>query len=459
MVLQPPETGFASVGNGRVAYQVLGDGPRDLVHTLGLWSQVDVIFEDPSALRYLRRLASFSRVILFDARGTGLSDPRPADGRSIAEHWGEDLLAVLDAVGSRAPTLLGMTDAGPLLLCFLARHPERCSKLILLNTTASFMTAPDYPIGFSPEQLERFLAFFRMVWGQTGWQDFFLPSLSSNEPLRRWVTKWCRIQAPPATAVANVREVIGTDGRPALPGLRVPTLVMTRSGYQMLPLPHGRYLAEHIPGARFVELAGADGLPIWETADEILDRIEEFVTGTRRGGAAERLLTTILFTDIVDSTVRAAALGDRAWRQLLDRHDRAVRELVDVHRGRLVETCGVGTLATFDSPDQAVDCALALHRALCELELGIRTGLHVGSVELRDDGRVSGLAVHIGARVAAAARKGEVLASRTLRDVLIGSRYGFAERGSHELKGVPGTWSLYAVSAPAAAGSSGGAYD
>lgn len=446
----PPETRFASVGGDRVAYQVIGDGPRDLVHTIGLWSQVDVIFDDLSTQRYLRRLAATHRVILFDARGTGLSDARPADGRSIAEHWGEDLLAVLDAAGASAPSMLGIVDAGPLMLRFLELHPDRCSRLVLFNTSACFAAAPDYPIGFTPQQLQRFHVFLHATWGQDKWVEWFVPSVAANEPLRRWVARWCRAQASPGTAVANVREIVQMDGRSGLGALAIPVLVMARRDYRMIPPAHGRYIAEHVPGARFVLLPGADGLPIFETTDAILDQVEEFLTGSRQS-EPERVLATVLFTDIADSTVRAAELGDAAWRQLLDRHDRTLREQIALHRGRLVESTGDGALATFDRPDHAIECALSLHRALGVLGVAIRAGLHTGSVELREAGRVGGMAVHIGARVATVARPGEVLVSRTLRDVLLGSHYAFRERGVHELKGVPDRWTLYAVDPPALA--------
>jgi class 3 adenylate cyclase len=438
-----PETRFASVGDDRVAYHVFGKGPLELVHTIGLWSQVDMMFDDPSTARYFGRLASFCRVICFDARGSGLSDPRPDDGRSVAAHWGEDLLAVLDAIGAAAPAMMGMTDAGPLLLHFIAQHPERCSRLALFNTTSRFAAAPDYPIGFTPEQLERFASFVRGSWGQHKFIDWWCPSVVGNEPLRRFVAKWSRVQASPGSALANVRDVIPEDARGALAELRIPVLVMVRRDFQLLPIAHSRYIAERVPGARLVELPGADGLPMWENGDEILDLVEEFVTGSR--SAPERALATMLFTDVVDSTRRAAEIGDAAWRQLLERHDRAVRDQVALHRGRLVEYAGDGTLATFDQPERAIACALSLSRALAPLDVRVRAGLHTGTVELRDDGRIGGVAVHIAARVMAEARDGEVLVSRTVRDVLLGSRYEFAARGDHQLKGVPDRWSLYAV--------------
>jgi class 3 adenylate cyclase len=438
------ETHFAAVGEDRVAYQTLGNGPPDLVHTIGLWSEVDVMLEDPSTLRYFSRLASFCRVICFDARGSGLSDPRPDDGRTVAEHWGEDLLAVLDAIGAPAPAMMGSADAGPLLLRFVAKHPSRCSQLILFNTTSRFAFAPDYPIGFTPEQLERFAGFLRGTWGQQKFVDWWCPSVVNDEPLRRFIAKWSRVQASPGAALANIRDVIPEDAREALDGLRIPVLVMARRGSRLLPIAHSRYIADRVPGARFVELPGADGLPIWESSDEILDAVEEFVTGGRHR-EPQRALATVLFTDIADSTRRAAELGDAAWRQLLDRHDRIVRDQIDLHRGEWVESAGDGTLATFDHPDRAIACALALQRALANLGLALRVGLHLGTVELREGGRVGGMAVHIGARVMALANSGELLVSRTVRDVLLGSRYEFDERGEHELKGVPDRWRLYAI--------------
>ena len=448
---QTAQTRFATIGGDRVAYQVLGDGPHDLVHTIGLWSAVDVILEEVSTQRYLKRLASFARVIWFDGRGSGRSDPRPDDGRSLAEHWIEDLGAVLDAVGAPAPVLMGMADAGPLLLRFVAEHPTRCSKLILFNTTARFGVAPDYPIGFTPEALERFEKFFRAAWGSERWSDYWCPSQTASPTVRSFVAKWTRAQASPATALANMREVNVLDARSTLPGIAVPTLVMGRREHRMLPTAHSRYVAERIPGARYVELPGADGLPIWETADEIAELVEEFVTGSR-GGEPERALATMLFTDVVDSTRRAAEIGDAAWRQLLERHDRAVRDQVALHRGTLVEYAGDGTLATFDQPERAIACALALHRALGDLGVRVRTGLHTGTVELRDEGRIGGVAVHIAARVMSEAKGGEVIVSRTVRDVLLGSRYEFDERGTYDLKGVPDRWPLYTLRATSPSG-------
>jgi len=442
-----PQTRYASVGNDRVAYQVFGKGKRDLVHVTGLWSHVDVAWDEPSVARFLRRLGSFSRLIRFDRRGSGLSDPRPEDGRSEAEHWQEDLLAVLDTVKSEAPYLLCQLDGGPLALLFVDAHPKRCSGLILVNTTARYLEAPDYPQGHRPKDAEKFVEFVRKNWGNERFCEILVPSQAQNEPIRRWISKWCRAVASPRTVAANLEALADLDARRVLPDIGIPTLVMTGSDHAVFPVSHGRYLAEKIPGASFVQFPGADSFLMWEEADATLDRIKEFVTGERGSAESERTIATVMFTDIVKSTERAAKLGDAAWRELLDRHDRIVREQLSSFGGRLVDSAGDGTLAVFDSPRRAIDCALALISELQTLKIEIRAGLHIGELELREDGRVGGMAVHIGARVMGWAKGGELVASRTLRDILIGSRYQFRERGIHELKGVPSKWPLYAVRA------------
>ena len=440
-----PETRYASVGNDRVAYQVLGKGKRDLVHVTGLWSHVDVAWEEPSVARFLRRLGSFSRLIRFDRRGSGLSDPRPKDGRAGVEHWHEDLLAVLDTVKAKAPYLLCHLDGGPLALLFVHSHPERCSGLILVNTTARYLEAPDYPQGHPRKQAEKFVEFVRENWGNRRFCEILVPSQAKNEPIRRWISKWCRSAASPRTVAANLEAIAELDARHVLPDVTIPAIVMTGVNHSVFPVSHGRYLADNIPGACFVELPGADSFVMWEAPDETLDRIKEFVTGERGATQPERTVATVMFTDIVKSTKRAAELGDAAWRELLDRHDRIVREQLSAFRGRLVDSAGDGTLAVFDIPRSAIDCAHALIAALKTLKIRIRVGLHIGELELREDGRVGGIAVHIGARVLGQAKADELLVSRTVRDVLIGSRYQFRERGMHELRGVPSKWPLYAV--------------
>ncbi|MDE0853475.1 MAG: adenylate/guanylate cyclase domain-containing protein [Nevskia sp.] len=448
--MNQPETKFTRVGNDRVAYQVFGHGPRDMVFSSGLWSHLDLQLEEPSYARINRRIASFCRLIRFDRRDSGVSDPRPDDGGSIDQHWAQDLLAVLEATGSQAPVLAGTVDAGPLILKFLEKHPQRCSGLILGATTASLLQAGDYPQGHSPKAAQRLLELVAEKWGSEEFAALWVPSQAQNPAVMRWFAKLQRAMASPRKVVENLRESQGIDARQVLPGVRVPALVLGRRDARLFTAAQSRYIAEHIPGARYAELPGGDGDFAWDGADEYLGLLEEFVTGQRRGSQPERMLATVLFTDMVDSTRLAAKIGDAAWRQLLDRHDQAVRGQVERYGGRLVDSAGDGALSIFASPGNAIDCAHALHAELkaLKLKIKIRAGLHIGELELREDGRVGGTAVHIGARVLGLARGGDVLVSRTVRDVLIGSRYRFKERGIHELKGVPSKWPLYLVEAP-----------
>lgn len=441
------ETRFVKVGGDRVAYQVFGEGPRDLVFSSGLWSHVDLQMEEPSFARFNRRIASFCRVIRFDRRGSGVSDPRPSDGRSIDQHWGEDLLAVLEATGARAPVLAGVVDAGPLILKFVERHPDRCSGLLLACTTARLAEDADYPQGHGPKMAKQLLELISEKWGSEEFAALWVPSQANNPAVLRWYAKFQRAMASPREVVENLAESQRIDARGALAGVRVPTLVLGRRDARVFTAAQSRYLAEHIPGARYIELPGGDGDLSWDGADQVLGLVEEFVTGRRGGGQPERMLATVLFTDIVDSTKLAAKIGDAAWRQLLDRHDHIVHGQIQRHGGRLVDSAGDGALSIFTTPGAAIDCAHAMHEELKELKpkIRIRAGLHIGELELREDGRVGGTAVHIGARVLGMAHGGDVLVSRTVRDVLIGSPYRFKERGIHELKGVPSKWPLYVV--------------
>lgn len=450
-----PETQFAALGDDRVAYQLLGPtsasdarAPRDLVFTTGVWSHLDIFAEEPAVERLLGRMAGFCRVIRFDRRGCGLSDARPLDGGTMVDHWIEDLLAVLDAASSAKPILLGSIDAGPLLLEFVHRHPDRVSGLIFVFTSACFLQRPDYPQGHPPEVGEAMVQMVAQGWGRTEFAAAWDPSQADNPAALRWYAKLQRAMASPRAVIENLQISAVLDARHLLPTITVPTLVFGRAGQQLFPARQSRYIADHIDGARYLEVPGADADMIWEGVDEILAKIEEFVTGRRPDHAPERALATLLFTDIVDSTQWLAKLGDAVWRERLDAHDRLVRETIDRHHGRLVDEAGDGTLAMFASPRHAIDCALDLHPALETLKLEIRTGLHIGEVELREEGRIGGMAVHIGARVLGHAEAGEVLVSRTVRDVLIGARYDFTERGVHTLKGVPSKWPLYAVEPP-----------
>ena len=447
--MNQPETKFTKVGNDRVAHQVIGEGSRDVVFTSGLWSHLDLQMEEPTFARFNRRIAAFCRLIRFDRRGSGVSDPRPADGGSIDEHWGQDLLAVLDATGAQAPVLAGVVDAGPLILKFVERHPRRCSGLVMACTTARLLQAEGYPQGHSPEASAQLLQMMTEKWGSEEFAALWVPSQAHNATLMRWYAKFQRAMASPREVVDNLRESQLIDARPVLPTVRVPTLVLGRREAKVFTAAQSRYIAEHIPGAKYVELPGADGDLAWDGGEQSLGLLEEFITGQRHGRQPERMLATVLFTDMVASTRLAAKIGDAAWRELLDRHDQVVRGQIERYGGRLVDSAGDGALAIFNTPGNAIDCAHALHVELKELKLKIkiRAGLHIGELELREDGRVGGTAVHIGARVLGLAHGGDVLVSRTVRDVLIGSRYKFRERGIHELKGVPSKWPLYSVEA------------
>ncbi len=443
------ETKFTRVGGDRVAYQVFGSGPRDVVFTSGLWSHLDLQMEEPTFARFNRRIAAFCRLIRFDRRGSGVSDPRPADGGSIETHWSQDLLAVLDATGAQAPVLIGVVDGGPLLLKFVEQYPQRCSGLVLACTTSRLLQAEGYPEGHSPDAAQPLLQLMAEKWGTEEFAALWVPSQAQNPAVLRWYAKFQRAMASPREAVDNLRENQLIDARGALPKVRVPTLVLGRRDARLFTAAQSRYIAEHISGAHYIELPGGDGDLAWDGSEQVLGPLEEFVTGRRRGSQPERMLATVLFTDMVDSTRLAAKIGDAAWRQLLDRHDVALRKQVERYGGRLVDSAGDGALSIFSSPGNAIDCAHALHAELRELKLKIRirAGLHIGELELREDGRVGGTAVHIGARVLGLARADDVLVSRTVRDVLIGSRYRFKERGVHELKGVPSKWPLYEVQA------------
>jgi class 3 adenylate cyclase len=439
-----PETKYAQLGGDRIAYQVLGQGPPDLVVAPGSFSHVDIGWEDPGVVLFCRTLASFSRLILFDRRGTGASDPLAPDSLPPWESYAEELAVILDEVDSQRAAILAAADAGPMALFFAGTRPERTSALILVHTMAKFVASDDYPIGMPTEVAEAAVAQFEELWGTEAMAAMLVPSRAGDERFRRWLAKLVRTGASPRAAQAFLRAGLEVDVRPVLPLIQAPTLVLHRRDYQFLSIDHGRYLAEHIPGAKLVELPGADGTLIWETPELALDLIEEFLTGVRRPAGASRVLATVLFTDIVGSTERASRLGDRRWRELLDVHDELARRLVEEFNGRLVQMTGDGVLATFDGPGRAIRCAAELRDELRSIGLQIRAGLHTGEVEQRDDD-VGGIAVHIAARIMAAAGPGEILTSRTVRDLVVGSDIALDDRGPQPLKGIEGTWQLFTI--------------
>jgi class 3 adenylate cyclase len=445
------ETSYARLGRDRIAYQTLGEGPLVLVNAPGSFSHADVVFEDPAAMLYYRRLASFATVIHFDRRGTGGSDPTPpADARPPWERYAEELTAVLDAAGVERTAILAMFDVGPMAIGFAATNPHRVAALVLANTSARHLAADDYPIGIPPAVAEALRAAMEEFWGTEELVGLLVPSRADDQRFCRWYAKLQRAIASPQTVQAFLHASYSVDARPLLPRVKAPTLVLHRRQFQLVPIEHGRYLAEHIAGARLVELPGADGPLVWETPELALDVIQEFLTGARRAAAPDRLLATVLFTDIVGSTQQAERLGDRRWRELLELHDQAARRWVEAFGGRLVKTTGDGILATFDSPARAIRCAAALAEDLGGLGIQLRAGLHTGEIELRngDGGDVGGIAVHLAARVMAAAGPGEILVSRTVHDLVSGSGIRLQDRGTHRLKGVQGQWQLLAVTAP-----------
>ena len=439
-----PETRYARLGEDRLAYQVFGQGPPDLVLTIGSLGSIDLAWEEPGSVLFLRRLASFSRLILFDRLGVGNSDPRPLDPLSPWESFAEELVAILDEVGSERTAIMGHLDAGPMALFFAATRPERTGALVLVNTTAKWVAADDYPVGVPPEAAEALLDQTDQLWGTEAIAAMVMPSRAGDERFGRWHARVQRTIASPRTAHAFNRALADIDARPMLALVQAPTLILHRHDYHIIPLEQARYLADHIHGAKLVELPGADALLVWETPELALGYVEEFLTGSRRTAEPTRVLATVLFTDIVGSTERVGRLGDRRWRDLLDTHDEVARRLVEGMGGRLIKTTGDGILATFDGPGRGIRCATRLQDELAIIGLQLRAGLHVGEVELRD-GDVGGMAVHIAARVMTVARPGEILVSRTVRDLVVGSDLVLEDRGTHTLSGVEGRWQLFAV--------------
>jgi class 3 adenylate cyclase len=437
---------YAPSTDGYIAYEVIGSGPLDLLMVSGNLIPIEAQLEEPSFARYLRGLASFSRLIRFDRRGTGLSDPLTSSGGTTLEQWMADASAVLSAVGAERVALVGDTLAGSLVsLLFAATYPDRTTALVVLNGSARLGPAPDYLWGYNEDVRNEFLRHMdeEYLEGRPT-LDLLAPSVAGDEWFVEWWVRSRRRGASPTVARRLYKQSFDSDVRHVVPTIRVPTLVVHRSETILIPVQQGRWIADHIPGARFVELPGSDVLPYVGDCDALVQEVEEFLTGVRHAPGTDRVLATVLFTDIVDSTRRSSELGDRRWGELLDAHDAAVRAELVRFRGHEVKSTGDGFLATFDGPARAIQCALAIRDAGAELGLVIRAGLHTGEVEMRGDD-VGGIAVNIGQRVTTAAGPGEVLVSRTVTDLVAGSDITFVDRGEVELKGVPGEWRLFAV--------------
>jgi pimeloyl-ACP methyl ester carboxylesterase len=441
----PGKTRYATNGNVSVAYQVIGDGPRDLLLTTGWVVSMESIWEDPLYAEFVERLATFSRVILWDKRGTGMSDRVSADALPTLEDRMEDLNAVLEAAGARNPALVGLSEGALLCALFAATYPGRLSALVFYGGWASSLPKGDSPGIMGPEESREFIKRVREIWGDSAdLLSLWAPSVADDARVRAWWDRALTTGASPSAALAWLQMSGAMDIRAALPAISAPTLVVHRSDDRIIPVENGRYVAERIPNAKYVELEGQDHLWWFGDHEVLLDEIEEFLTGSREGGDARRALMTILFTDVVDSTKRLSELGDRRWRELSAAHHRDVRTQLERFRGREVNAMGDGYLATFDGPARAIRSADAILERSRELGLSVRAGLHTGECELVGD-EISGIAVNIGARVGALAEGGEVLVSSTVRDLVIGSGIEFADRGTHALKGVSGEWRVFAV--------------
>jgi class 3 adenylate cyclase len=444
-MVEMPKTRYARAGDAHVAYQVFGTGETDLVWMPHWATHVEIMWEQPLLADFLDGLASFARVILFDKRGVGLSDPVALAPQPTVESWVEDLSAVLDTIGVQRAAVAASDAAAYIAILFAATHPDRTTALVLVNAAARLARASDYPIGLPGHVAEQVVAAYEENWG-TGavTRGIMDPSLADSESWRIWHNRYQRATASPGTIVPMLRIILDTDVRAVLPAIRVPTLVLHRAENAYIRADHGRYLADHIPGARYVELPGRDQSPEVGDADSILAEMQSFLTGDWPMTGSQRVLTTVMFIDIVGSTVTAAHLGDRHWKGLLDAYDRFVLRQLDRFRGRHVKSTGDGTLATLDGPRRAIACAVAIRDGVRAIGLEIRAGLHAGEVDLRGED-LAGIAVHLAERVCSSAGPGQVLVTRTLVDLVAGSGITFDDQGEYELKGVPATWQLFAV--------------
>jgi class 3 adenylate cyclase len=437
-----PETRYVKSDDVYVAYQVVGDGPFDLLFVPGFVSNVEAAWRDPDQSAFFRRLASFCRLILFDKRGTGMSDRGTHD--FTLEQRMHDVQAILDAVGSKQAALFGVSEGGPMSLLYAASYPQRTSALAIYGSYAKRSVAPDYPFGWDDQEWTRVLEDIKKNWGSR--QSFSVSARTerpSEDPLSAdRLAAYFRASASPGAAAAIMRMNRDIDVRHILHATRVPTLVLHRTGDPVIEIGHARFLAQHIPGAKLTELAGQNHTPWLGNRDAILDAVEQFLTGAHHVREPDRVLATVLFADIAGSTERVAAMRDKPWRELLNEFYRRTREVLQEYRGREISTTGDGFLATFEGPARAIRCASALNSAVRSLNLKVRCGIHTGECELIGDD-LAGIAVHIGARVAGLAGPGQILVSQTVRDLVAGSGIPFEDRGTHRLKGVPDEWRLF----------------
>jgi class 3 adenylate cyclase/pimeloyl-ACP methyl ester carboxylesterase len=440
--METPRTRYARSGDAHIAYQVFGKGDVDVVLVPGFVSNIEFYWQVPGIRALLERLGSYARVVIFDKRGTGLSDPvtevPPLEQRM------DDMHAVMEAAEVERAALYGISEGGPASLLFTATYPDRVSALVIYGSTPRFSWAEDFPYGVKAHEADEIYGEVERQWGDAALVGLFAPSAATDPDLLAVWGQFLRAGASPSMGMKVMRSMMGIDVRDILEAIQVPTLVVHRSGDLIAPVEGARIIAERIDGARMVELDEPDHLPFLGDTERISDEVEEFLTGARRTRVADRVLATVLFTDIVDSTRQAAEHGDRRWRELIERHDELTRRQLERFRGREIKTLGDGFLATFDGPARAVECARAVRDGVRPLGIDVRAGVHTGECEFTN-GDVSGMAVNIGARVGAIAGPGEVLVSSTVKDLTVGADLAFAERGEHYLKGVPGSWRLFAV--------------
>jgi class 3 adenylate cyclase len=439
-----PETRYAKSGDVNIAYQVVGSGPLDLILVPGWVSHVEWCWEEPGFARFLRSLASFSRLIHFDKRGTGLSDRVANDALPTLEERMDDLRAVMDEVKSKQAALLGISEGGPMCALFAATYPERTTAVVTYGSYARWIREKDYQWAPTREEHETALEVFSKKWGKPVGLRLFAPSVSDDERFRSWWAQYLRLGASPGAAMVLYRMNLEVDIRHLLPTIRVPTLILHRTDDALMDVGCSRYMAKSIPDAKYVELQGVDHLPWVGDVDSLVGEIQEFLTGVRQRYETDRVLATVMFTDVVGSTEHAAALGDRGWRDLLESYHACVRQELKRFRGREVDTAGDGFFASFDGPARGIRCACAIREAVTTLGINIRAGLHTGECEVMGE-KIGGIAVHLGARVAANAQPGEVLVSSTVKDLVAGSGLRFTDRGIHALKGIPGEWRLFAA--------------
>jgi class 3 adenylate cyclase len=439
-----PEIRYAKNGDVHIAYQVLGDGPIDIVVVPGFTNHLELMWENPAAAALWQRVASFARLILMDKRGTGLSDRVPNNELPNLEQRMDDVRAVMDSAGSERAGLLSFWEGGTMCVLFAATYPERTHGLILFATPMAFRRSPDYPWAIDDEQNEAFIKTVSDRWGRGEVYSSLAPSLAHDPHAQRWFGRVERMGASPGAVAALWRMNLELDARDLLPAVRVPTLVLHRRDDPMLPIEASRYLADRIPGAKLVELEGGDHLPWVGDVDSLVREVRTFLTGPQQEAFVDRVLATVLFMDIVGSTQRAAEVGDASWRAQLDGFYDGMRRTLERYRGQEVNTTGDGFLARFDGPARAIKCAEEISSNSSQMGMAVRAGLHTGECELRGDD-IGGIAVHIGSRIADRAGAGEILVSSTVKDLVAGSGIEFRDRGEETLKGVPGSWHIYSV--------------